>query len=209
MYSVNKNNKQWLGKFIMELVQQKKLIIVSNDSLVHRYSNDSCIDAGSIYDELNKRLGCTYLIYIHEDLNKNEKFVYSSNWEWQNLLIGQKLINDCPIFLTAFNYLQNKSQGSIFVPWYMSPPTNHNERNVCGLRSEFNIGNGFGYGAKGNGIRETLAFGGDAKDSSFYKHFIENPNIFNSTLQKMRLNVLMNNKNHYLNMQDKSLTLIM
>lgn len=65
---------------------------------------------------------------------------------------------------------------------------------MCGIRSEFNIANGFGYGAKGNGVRETLAFGGDSKDSTFYQNFIANPNIFYDTLCKMRIGVLLQNQ---------------
>lgn len=142
---------------------------------------------------LKKKIGCTYLIYMYENLVTNQKFVYSSNWDWQNLLIGNKLINHCPIFLTAFNYLEKRSKGHIFVPWHLSPPSTRKERNVCGIRSEFNIAHGFGYGAKGNSTRETLAFGGDTKDVTFYKNFITNPNIFYDTLYKMRLCVLMRN----------------
>ena len=110
------------------------------------------------------------------------------------MLIGEKLINDCPIFLTAFNYLEARNRGRIFIPWYLSPPTTKKERNVCGVRSEFNICNGFGYAAIGNGVRESLAFGGDAKDLIFYKNFIAYPDIFYETLYKMRLSILF--KNH-------------
>ena len=131
---------------------------------------------------------------MYENLLSNEKFVYSSNWDWQDLLIGEKLINHCPIFLTAFKYLERRNKGHIFIPWHSSPPSNKDERNVCGIRSEFNISNGFGYAAKGNGVRESLAFGGDTKDSTFHKNFIANPNIFYETLREMRLSVLL--KNH-------------
>lgn len=173
---------------------EKKLIIVNRESKLHRYTNQSCLNAASVFGNLESKIGCTYLIYMYENLNSNEKFVYSSNWDWQDLLIGEKLINNCPIFLTAFKYLENRHQGRIFVPWHLSPPTTEEERNVCGIRSEFNIANGFGYGSKGNNVRETLAFGGDSKDLTFYKNFIETPNIFNETLNKMRLSILL--KNH-------------
>jgi hypothetical protein len=179
----------------VSLIKQEKLIIISREARLHRHTNESCIDAGNIYNKLKEMIGCTYLIYMHENLKTNEKFVYSSSWNWQDLLIGEKLINHCPIFLAAFNYLEKRDKGSIFLPWHMSPPANREQRNVCGIRSEFNIAHGFGYGAKGNGIRESLAFGGDAKDSSFYKHFIEKPEIFNQTLNSMRLSVIMRNYN--------------
>jgi hypothetical protein len=173
---------------------ESKLIIVNRETRLHRYTNNSCIDAANIFHGLEHKIGCTYLIYMYENLFTNEKFVYSSNWDWQDLLIGDKLINNCPIFLTAFKYLEKRTAGHIFLPWHLSPPSSKEERNVCGIRSEFNISNGFGYGAKGNGIRESLAFGGDSKDGSFYKHFISNPNLFYDILCKMRLGVLL--KNH-------------
>ena len=184
---------------------EKKLVIVNREAKLYRYTNDSCIDAANTFYNLEITIGCTYLIYMYENLSTNEKFVYSSNWDWQDLLIGEKLINHCPIFLTAFNYLEKRKNGHIFVPWYLSPPTTKEERNVCGLRSEFNISNGFGYGAKGSGIRESLAFGGDTKDSTFYKNFIANPNIFYETLRKMRLSVLLkNHKNKLISMLIKT-----
>lgn len=173
---------------------ENKLIIVNSEAKLHRYTNDSCLDASKIYHNLEKTIGCTYLIYMYENLFTNEKFVYSSNWDWQDLLIGEKLINNCPIFLTAFNYLEKRKNGHMFIPWYLSPPTTKKERNVCGIRSEFNIANGFGYGSKGNGIRETIAFGGDAKDTIFYKNLIYSPNIFYETLYNMRLSILLQNQ---------------
>lgn len=177
----------------MELIE-RKLIIVNRAAKLYRYANDSCINASNIFANLEKTIGCTYLIYMYENLLTNEKFVYSSNWNWQDLLIGEKLINHCPIFLTAFNYLEKRKRGHIFVPWHLSPPSTREEKNVCGIRSEFNIANGYGYGAKGYGVRESLAFGGDAKDTSFYKNFIADPQVFPDTLHKMRLSILL--KNH-------------
>lgn len=180
------------------ITKENKLIIVSNESKLQRYANSTCQHASEIFSTLEKNIGCTYLIYMHENLYTNEKFVYSSNWEWQNLLIGQKLINHCPIFLTAFKYLENKTTGHFFIPWHLSPGSNKNERNVCGLRSEFNIANGFGYAAKGHAVRESLAFGGNTNDPDFYKNFIQHPNIFYNTLKQMRLVVLLRNQHNNL-----------
>lgn len=177
----------------MIITTEKKLVIVNQTTKLHRYTNASCMDAAAIFHGLEKNIGCTYLIYMYENLLTNEKFVYSSNWDWQDLLIGEKLINHCPIFLTAFKSLEKRMKGHIFIPWHLSPPSTKNERNVCGIRSEFNIANGFGYAAKGNAVRESLAFGGDVKDFSFYRNFIANPNVFYETLCKMRLCVLLKN----------------
>lgn len=77
---------------------ENKLVIISREAKLHRYTNDTCKVAANTYCSIEKSIGCTYLIYMYENLLTNEKFVYSSNWDWQDLLIGEKLINHCPIF---------------------------------------------------------------------------------------------------------------
>ena len=167
--------------------------IIETQSRVFRYTNDTCQDIASIYNYLHDNIECTYLIYMYENLALNEKYVYSSNWNWQNLLIGEKLINYCPIFKIAFNCLEKRNQRTVFVPWCDAPPGNPRERDVCGIRSEHNIANGFGYGAKGFGIRESLAFGGGANDKYFYQHFTRNKILFNRVLNSARNAILLRN----------------
>jgi hypothetical protein len=179
-------------------VNYKKIIttnhdIIKPDAVIYTFNNELVSDAGSLYLRLEKEIGCTYLIYMYENLNTNEKYVYSSNWGWQNHLIQNKLINNCPIFLAAFDYLDKRDVGEIYLPWCHALPSNRREREVCGIRSEFNIGNGFGYGGKGHGIRESLAFGGDMKDKSFYKHFLADPGLFQKTLHDIRHAILTRN----------------
>ena len=160
--------------------------IIQKESAIICYNDDNCIIAKETYQNLLDDVGCTYLLYMYENLRSNKKHIYSSNWDWQNYLIGKRLINSCPIFLTGFKYLEKRGSGHIFMRWLDAPPRNKEERNVCGLRADLNIANGFGYAAVGNGIRETLAFGGNVNDTSFYKHFIADLSIFSNTLQKMR-----------------------
>ena len=64
---------------------EKKLVIVTNESKLLRYTNESCIDAANVFRVIEKSIGCTYLIYMYENLLSNEKFVYSSNWDWQEV----------------------------------------------------------------------------------------------------------------------------
>ena len=175
------------------MIQPNKLII-KEDTKLFRFTNANCPDAALLFQNLNKSIGCTYLIYMHEDLQTNEKRVYTSSWEWQDLLIGEKLINNCPIFLTAFNFLEPRTSGTIFVPWNNALPSNSKERNVCGIREEHNIANGFGFGGKGNQVRETLAFGGNKTDKSFHMNFIADPSIFNKMLVSMRKIILSPNQ---------------
>ena len=122
-------------------IQQHNSDIIITGAPVNRYANDTCVEARSIYDALTYETGCTYLIYMYEDLDRNKKYIYSSNWEWQDLLIGKKMINDCPIFKAAFRYLDKVSSGNIILPWNNAPAKLKEEKKVCGLRSEFNIAN--------------------------------------------------------------------
>lgn len=164
--------------------------ILQDNSRVYNYSNESSLIINDIYDYLSTHISCTYIIYMYENLFTNEKSIYTSNWDWQDYLIRQKLINSCPVFLAAFRYLESKNEGEIFLPWNHALPRNKAERNVCGVRADLNIANGFGYGAKGHGVRETLAFGGDKKDTDFHKNFLANPNLLPSILLQMRKTLL-------------------
>jgi len=168
-------------------------LIIKEDSKLFRFSNSITPEASAVYEKLSQSIGCTYLIYMHEDLIKNEKRVYTSNWAWQDLLIGEKLINNCPVFLSAFNSLEHRNSGAIFLPWNHAAPQNIAQRDVCGIREEHNIANGFGFGGKGNGVRETLAFGGNKNDKSFHMNFIAEPKLFDETLQNMRRIILTTN----------------
>ncbi len=176
----------------LEIIKRHKYII-QDKSIVLRYSNCNNQLALSVYRTLSQQIGCTYLIYMYEDLNSNIKYVYSSNWDWQDILIGDRLINDCPVFLHAFQYLDSINCGQIFLPWCYAHPKNIQQRNVVGIREEHNIAHGFGYGAKGNGCRETLAFGGEKSDTSFYKHFLDvnGQNMFWNTLSSLRDAILL------------------
>lgn len=173
-----------------KLMYREDKLILKESTKLFRFSNTVTPAAAALYERFNASIGCTYLIYMHEDLITNEKRVYTSNWDWQDLLIGEKLINNCPVFLSAFNYLEHRNSGAIFLPWNNAPPKNQEEREVCGVREEHNIANGFGFGGKGNGVRETLAFGGNKGDKSFHMNFIAEPELFNNALHEMRRIIL-------------------
>lgn len=168
-------------------------LIIERESTVFRYSNETCPEVSNIYNYLTQNIDCTYLIYMYEDLNIKEKYVYSSNWVWQNLLIGEKLINNCPIFKVGFNYLEQKETGAIFSPWCDTPPTNTKEYDVCGMRNEHNIANGFGYASKGFGVRESLGFGGTPENKYFYQNFTKKKILFNRVLNSTRNAILFRN----------------
>ncbi|MGB6976008.1 MAG: hypothetical protein WBE18_00910 [Gammaproteobacteria bacterium] len=175
----------------MAQIIKKELKIVNQDSSIHKYNNETCPEAGNIYKKLAQNVGCTCLTYLYENLVDNEKFIYSSNQLWLDLFIDKKLINNCPITLLTFNFLEEKPFESILLPWYLAPPINEAEKKVSNLMLEFNIANGISYVSKKSNDRESLALGGERGDKYFYKNFIYNIKLFNNTLKQMRA-IIMN-----------------
>jgi hypothetical protein len=172
----------------MVQVVKRGLIIINKTFLIYRYSNETCQVAGDLYNRLKKNIGCTYLVYMYEDLINNEKFIYSSNQAWHDLFIDN--LNKCPITLLAFKYLEEKSFGSILLPWHRVPLTSKEDKKLCALRAKFNIANGINYARKKNKKRESLAFGGELEDKHFYKNFIYNPSLLRNVLLRMRTSIM-------------------
>jgi uncharacterized protein (UPF0128 family) len=112
----------------MTQVVKRELIIVNQDSSIHKYNNDTCPEAGNLYKKLVQNVGCTYLTYMYEDLMGNKKFVYSSNQEWLDLFIDKQLINHCPIMALIFNFLDENLFDSILLPWHLVPLSNRAEK---------------------------------------------------------------------------------
>jgi hypothetical protein len=170
----------------MVQVVKRDLIIINKHAVVHKYNTETCLEAGNLYKRLLQDIRCTYLAYMYEDLASNEKFFYSSNQMWQDLLIGERFINHCPITLLAFNFLEENPFNTILLPWHMALARNEAEKKVCQLRLTFNIDNGISYAAKNQKKRESIDLGGEIGDQCFYKHAIDNPNLINNTLTQMR-----------------------
>lgn len=177
----------------MRVPKEKKYISFSEPQKIINISDIANNSASSIYETLTKSIGCTYILYIYENLNTKEKYIYSSNWEWQRLLIGKQLIHHCPYFLAGFKFLEqnkNKPFASIILPWYLAQPTDKKQKEVVGLRGEFNIANGISYGAKGHGIREILGIGGDITEKDFYRSFMCNKFSLGYILDSIRNTIL-------------------
>lgn len=172
--------------------KMNSIILVDNPKLT-LLNNDNCLSAKFLFFKLSKLINLTYLTYLYEDFSKNEKFFYTSNCEWQNLLINEKLINCCPVYQAAFTYLAHIKDGNIIIPWVNAPPKNKNQKDVCGMRNEFNISNGIGYGFQHKGIRESIAFAGNLQDINFYNYFIQNKRVVFLYLSIMRNIFITNN----------------
>jgi hypothetical protein len=165
--------------------------IITTTSTVKLIENDKNQSVETFFKTLEYNLGCTYMFYIYEDMILDRKIIYSSNWAWQKHLIGEKLINDCPVFKAGSQALAFGKK-SIILPWNNIPCNTSIEKEITLLRSEFNISNGIGISHANGIIREGIGLGADIKDYEFYPRVIANNLIYN-ILKNMRLIALKNN----------------
>ncbi len=127
---------------------------------------------------------------IYEDMIHDRKIIYTSNWDWQNRLIGEKLINECPIFKAGSEALSS-GRRSIILPWNNIPCKTSLEKEIILFRSEFNIANGIGISHANGIIREGIGLGADIYDYNFYRRLLEN-NLIYKILKKSRTLALQN-----------------
>lgn len=149
-------------------INQRVILEPSNIITIGNYSSKSL---NNYFNKIQKILGCTYIFYIYEDSIRNRKIVYSSDWKWQNLLIGENLINDCPVFKAATNGFST-GKSLILLPWNEIHCQTSKEKDITLLRTEYNIANGIGFCCKSAYHREGIGFGADAKDYNFYQRLI-------------------------------------
>jgi hypothetical protein len=167
------------------LKQDNKIIL--EHSKVRTIDNKHSIFLDTYFKNLQHNLGCTYILYIYEDTFQDKKIIYSSNWQWQHLLVGEKLINECPVFKAATEGLTNKN--SILLPWNHIHCKTSREKDVTLLRVEHNIANGIGVCLKNGPYREGIGFGADIKDTTFYERLISG-NLIYKIMTKIRLMIL-------------------
>src|SRR5579871_5025400 len=117
--------------------------IIKPSSLVKLIKSHEYPTLENFYRKLEHDFGCTYMFYIYEDILCDRKIIYTSNWDWQHRLIGEKLINECPIFKAGSEALASGKR-SIILPWNHIPCKTSLEKEITLFRSEFNIANGIG-----------------------------------------------------------------
>lgn len=142
------------------------------------------------YSKLENEIGCTYMFYIYENMIHDKKIIYTSNWGWQDRLIGEKLINECPIFKAGSQALAS-GRGSIILPWNNIHCATSLEKEITLFLSEFNIANGIGISHANGIIREGIGLGADIHDINFYRRLLEN-NLIYHILKKCRSLALQN-----------------
>jgi len=164
--------------------------IINPNSIVRLINTLEQNTLEDFYRNLENDIGCTYMFYIYEDMIRDRKIIYTSNWDWQNQLIGEKLINECPIFKAGSEALSS-GQRSIILPWNSIHCKTSLEKEITLFRSEFNIANGIGISHANGVIREGIGLGADIYDSNFHHRLLEN-NLIYKILRKARALALRN-----------------
>jgi len=132
------------------------------------------------------------MFYIYEDIIRDQKIIYTSNWNWQRLLIGEKIINECPIFKAGSEALSSGNR-LIILPWNNIHCRTSREKEITLFRSEFNIANGIGISHSNGIIREGIGLGADIYDYNFSLRLLEN-NLIYKILKEARWLAIKNMK---------------
>ena len=169
--------------------------IISTTSKVISLGNHTAQPLRAYFKTLQYNLGCTYIFYIYEDIEFDRKIIYTSSSKWQNLLVGEKLINECPVFKAGLASLTS-SKKLILLPWNHIHCKTSMEKDITLLRSEFNIANGIGVSHSNGNLSEGLGLGADIKDILFYQRVIANNLIYN-IMKKIRFLALHDAKHHF------------
>src|SRR5436190_9874415 len=101
---------------MIEMKENSNNKIINSTSIINIIGNQRQNTLNDFYSKLENSIGCTYMFYIYEDMIRDRKIIYTSSSEWQDQLIGEKLINECPIFKAGTEALQFGNK-SIILPW--------------------------------------------------------------------------------------------
>lgn len=130
----------------------------------------------AIFKKLNYEYGCTYFSYYLEILNLKKIYAFTTDQEWSNLFVSEKLMLDCPLMNLGW---ENKK---IILDWDTAPIINSKQRRVVSLRSEFGYGKGISFSNNVFGIKESLGFATHDKNKEFKKIIIDDIENFSKIL---------------------------
>jgi len=159
-------------------------IIINPNSKIKLLENQTQSALEEYYHQLECEFGCTYIVYIYEEMLSDKKIIYTSHEKWQDQLVGEKLINECPIYKAATKTLFS-GERSVILPWNNIHCKTPLEKSITLFRSEFNIANGIGILHTNGIIREGIGLGADVNDFNFYLRILED-NLIYKILKKTR-----------------------
>ena len=142
----------------------------------------------AILRDLHKKIGCTYLSYVSENKKTHERIGFTSDPDWGDAYVAQKLIESCHVWKGASSLLNDDKNKSIIFPWELSKPKESKEVDVFLFREEKLIGNnGVSFCTQIGDAREFLAICPSINDKGFLLRVQNNfPDI------KSKLNMIRN-----------------
>jgi len=167
-----------------------------------------------LYREIESTFECTYLFYKCE--LQGYEFIFASNMEWMDLYVNQSLIKQCPLFRVGVKKIQTSKTKSVMLRWNDVKPISRDERNIVGLRNEFNICNGISLGRQIGKASDYLGLAADRLNFNFPSQIIRDSlkireimnKLFNNSLASMLISQVqqnINNIDHNLLLQNNSL----
>ena len=96
----------------------------------------------------------------------------SSSPEWSKVYFEEGLIIDCPLVRYGKNFER------IVLPWDSIPHLTSLEKEIIGVRRDFNINNGISFIWTDGHLRKSIAFATDYESKDFYNEIMTNKDIF-------------------------------
>lgn len=125
-----------------------------------------------IFASLQKLIDCTYLFYMFENKNISKRITFSNNQEWQSIYVNDNLIIHCPLLYVGRQQINTSKSKSTILRWNDVVPESRHQRNVMGVRSEFNIANGISFAKEFNQVREMVGIAADVRNYTFTQDVI-------------------------------------
>lgn len=151
-----------------------------------RFNNNAEMHFNDIYSALERLLSCTYLFYMFENTDISKRITFSTNLEWQSVYVNDNLIINCPLLYVGRNQMERSKSKSTILRWNDVTPSSKAQKNVMGIRDEFNIANGISFAREYLGIREMVGIASDVRNDGFSRDVILHMNTINAYLLQLR-----------------------
>lgn len=100
----------------------------------------------SAFNKLKNDFECNYISYIYQC--DKYKLAFVTHYEWMDLYINSDLNKSCSLIRVGLEKISLSKSKSVVLRWNDVQPTTKKERQVNGIRTEFNICNGISFGRK-------------------------------------------------------------
>ena len=118
-----------------------------------------------------KKISCNHMFFSIENRITKERLEFSTRPDWQKYYIGEKLIDNCPLYATTVMYPRRSNQESFFFLWNKVVPEGRKQRQVVELRKEAGIANGISLTKQIGIYQAMLGIGTDPKNNELERNY--------------------------------------